>query len=163
MPQFNFETIKETEKALFIKVPYYEETSNAVKTHKQLFFECWIPKYILEKGDAKSFVIGKRNERRLSNSYQRAFSKMPKSWNTLGEYAPIKTARQLETIDYDKVDELCKFYRNKYGRDLRALIIDGEGKDGMEVTDEDYNVIVQLEFPKLTKPDVPKKQITVYD
>ena len=47
MTQFNFEALKETEKAIFAKVPYFEATSDGVKKHKQLFFECWIPKAVI--------------------------------------------------------------------------------------------------------------------
>ena len=160
MGHFNFETLKETEKAVFAKVPYYEATSDAVKKHKQLFFECWIPKAVIEKGVAKDFVIGKRNKKRLTNSYQR-LCEMPHSWKTLGEYAPIKTAQKIEVIDSDKLAELIKFYENKYGANLRRLVIDGEGSNGC-VSDEDEKIINQLEFPSMTKVYIPKKQITIY-
>jgi hypothetical protein len=99
MENFNYEIIKQTEKAIFAKVPYFETTSEGVKKHKQLFYECWIPKFIIDKGMAKSFVIAKRNEKRLSNPYQRLCS-MPGSWNTMGEYAPIKMHQKIEIIDY---------------------------------------------------------------
>lgn len=160
MTQFNFEAIKETEKAIFVKVPYYEATSDGVKKHKQLFFECWIPKSVIEKGVAKDFVISKRNEIRLSNAYQR-LCKMPESWKTFGEYAPLKTAQKIEVIDYDKLAELIKFYENKYGANLRRLVIDGEGVNGY-VSDEDEIIINQLEFPSINKVHIPKRQITIY-
>ena len=160
MAPFNFESIKETEKAIFAKIPYFETTSDGVKKHKQLFFECWIPKSIIEKGTAKDFVIGKRNEKRLSNSYQR-LCEMPHSWKTLGEYAPIKTAQKIKVIDYDKLAELIKFYENKYGANLRRLVIDGEGTNGY-VSDEDEKIINQLEFPSMDKVHIPKKHITIY-
>jgi hypothetical protein len=95
MIQFNFEVLKETEKAIFAKVPYFESTCTSVKKHKQLYYECWIPKFIIEKGIAKDFVIGKRNEVRLSNPYQRR-CEMPNSWKTLGEYAPVKIEEKVE-------------------------------------------------------------------
>lgn len=158
---FNFELLKETEKAIFAKIPYFEETSNTVKKHKQLFFNCWIPKSVIEKGVAKEFVIGKRNENRLSNRYQR-LSEMPSSWKTLGELAPEKIAQKIEVIDRYKLLVLIKFYENKYGSDLRRLIIDGEGKNGC-VSDEDEKIINNLEFPSLNKPNIPKKQITIYN
>lgn len=160
MTQFKFEVLKETEKAIFAKVPYFEVTSDGVKKHKQLYFECWIPKAVIEKGIAKDFVIGKRNEKRLSNAYQR-LCEMPHSWKTLGEYAPIKTAQKIENIDYDKLAELIKFYENKYGANFRRLVIDGEGANGY-VSDEDEKIINQLEFPSMTKVHVPKKQVTIY-
>ena len=160
MAQFNFEILKETDKANFAKVPYYEQTSDGVKKHKQLFFECWIPKYIIDKGMAKAFVISSRNEKRLSNPYQRMCA-MPNSWNTMGEFAPVKVAEKLEVIDYDKLKEVIEFYENKYGANLRRLVIDGEGKNGY-VTDEDEKIINQLEFPSLAKVHIPKKQITIY-
>ena len=78
MAQFNFETIAQTEKAIFAKVPYHYN-------NKQLSYECWIPKYILEKGTAKEFVIRKKKDERLSNSYLRSFP-VPDSWETMGEY-----------------------------------------------------------------------------
>ena len=87
METFNYEILKETEKAIFAKVPYYESTSEYKKAHKQLFYEGWIPKSIIEKNTVKSFVISQRNEKRLLNRYQRQ-CEMPISWNTLGEYAP---------------------------------------------------------------------------
>ena len=158
--QFNFEILKETEKAFFAKVPYFELTSDAVKKHKQFFYECWIPKVIIEKGVAKDFVIAKRNEKRLSNSYQRLCA-MPSSWKTMGEYAPIKVAEKIEVIDYEKLKDLVKFYENKYGAELRRLVIDEEGSNGF-VSDEDQKVINQLEFPNLNKVHIPKKQITIY-
>jgi hypothetical protein len=160
MAQFNFETLKETEKAIFAKVPYFEATSDGVKKHKQLFFECWIPKVIIEKGIARDFVIAKRNEKRLSNAYQR-LCEMPNSWKTLGEYAPVKSAQKIEVIDYDKLKELIVFYETKYGANLRRLVIDLEGSNGY-VSDEDEEIINQLEFPSLTKVHIPKKQITIY-
>lgn len=160
MENFKFEIIKESEKAIFAKVPYFEKTSNNVKKHKQLFFECWIPKSIIEKGIAKDFVIGKRNEKRLFNKYQKLY-RMPDSWKTLGEYAPIKTAQKIEVIDYDKLAELIKFYENKYGANLRSLVINGEGTNGY-ISDEDEKILSQLEFPSLSKIHVPKKEITIY-
>jgi len=160
MTTFNFETIKETEKAIFAKVPYYEATSDGVKKHKQLYFECWIPKAVIEKGIAKDFVIGIRNKIRLSNSYQRLCS-MPESWKTTGEYAPTKTSQKIEVIDYDKLAELVKFYETKYGANLCRLVIDGEGTKGY-VSDEDEKILNQLQFPSLSKNAVPKKQITIY-
>ena len=160
MTQFNYEALKETEKAIFAKIPYFEATSDGVKKHKQLFFECWIPKAVIEKGAAKDFVIQKRNTKRLSNSYQR-LGQMPISWQTLGEYAPIKTAQKIQIIDYDKLAQMIKFYENKYGANIRRLIIDGEGTSGV-VSDEDEKIINQLEFPAMDKVHIPKKQITVY-
>ncbi len=160
MSNFNLEIIKETEKAVFAKVPYFETTSDSVKKHKQLFYECWIPKSVIDKGIAKEFVIGKRNEIRLSNKYQR-LCEMPDCWKTLGEYAPVKSAQKVQVIDYNKLSELIKFYENKYGANLRRLVIDGEGTNGY-VNDEDEKIINQLEFPALTKAHIPKKYITIY-
>lgn len=160
MTQFSFQVLKETEKAIFAKVPYFEATSDRVKKHKQLFYECWIPKAVIEKAVAKDFVIGKRNEKRLSNPYQR-LCEMPNSWKTLGEYAPIKVAQKIEIIDFDKLAELIKFYENKYGANLRRLVIDQEGINGY-VSDEDQKIINQLEFPSITKVHIPKKQVTIY-
>lgn len=160
MTQFSFQVLKETEKAIFAKVPYFEATSDRVKKHKQLFYECWIPKAVIEKAVAKDFVIGKRNEKRLSNPYQR-LCEMPNSWKTLGEYAPIKVAQKIEIIDFDKLAELIKFYENKYGANLRRLVIDEEGINGY-VSDEDQKIINQLEFPSITKVHIPKKKVTIY-
>ena len=161
MSTFNFETLKETEKAVFAKVPYFEATPENVKKHKQLFFDCWIPKSVIENGTAKDFVIAKRNEKRLSNSYQRLCD-MPISWKTFGEYAPIKIAKKIEVIDYDKLAELIKHFENKYGANLRKLVIDGEGSTGY-VSDEDEKIINQLEFPSITLACIPKKQINIYN
>ena len=154
--KFNYEVVKETEKAIFAKVPYFQATLDTIKKHKQLFYECWIPKVVIEKGVAKDFVIKKRNEKKFCY-----WQNMPHSWKTLGEYAPIKTPQKIEIIDYDKLAELIKFYENKYGANLRRLSIDGEGSNGY-VNDEDEKIIDQLEFPLLTKIHIPKKQITIY-
>ena len=158
--EFNYEILKETDIAAYIKVPYYEETSEYVKKHKQLFYECWMPKSILSGANAKAFVLGKRNEIMVSNPYQRRRS-MPNSWNTLGQYAPLKAAQIIDVVDDVKYKELVKFYENKYGATLRRLINDVEGANGY-VTEEDYPIIKELEFPSTNKPNVPRKQITIY-
>jgi hypothetical protein len=160
MVQFNFETIKETEKAVYAKVPYFEATSDAVKKHKQLYYECWIPKSIVTKGAAREFVIAKRNEVRLSNPYQKRCS-MPSSWATMGQYAPEKVSKQIEVIDDAGLKDLISYYQQKYGASLSRLIIDGEGDNGA-VSKEDERILPQLEFPALNKPSVPKKKITIY-
>ena len=41
-----FEIIKETEKAIKVKYPYYEKTSEYKKSHIQKFIEQWIPKSV---------------------------------------------------------------------------------------------------------------------
>lgn len=160
MTDFNYEILKETEKAVFAKVPYYEKTSDSVKKHKQLFYECWIPKSIIEKNIAKEFIIKSKNEKRLSNPYQR-LCKIPESWQTIGQYAPIKKEQKIDVIDYDKLNELIVFFENKYGSKLNKLIIDEEGINGY-VSDEDQKIINQLGFPAINKNDIPKKQITIY-
>ena len=160
MIQFNFEVLKETEKAVFAKVPYFEATHEGEKKHKQLYYECWIPKFVIEKGIAKDFVIAKRNEVRLSNPYQRR-CEMPNSWKTLGEYAPVKIEEKVEQIDEDKLKEMVIFYEQKYGACLRRLVIDEEGENGY-VSDEDQKIINSLEFPKKGKNCVPTKIITIY-
>lgn len=160
METFNYKVLKETEKAIYVEVPYYEQTSEFKKSHKQLYYECWIPKSVISQGGAKNFVIGKRNELRLTNRHQKHCS-MPSSWNTMGEYAPVKTKYTVEIIDEDKLKEMVKFYENKYGACLRRLIQDGEGSNGY-VSDEDEKIINNLEFPSIKKPFIPKKQETRY-
>lgn len=152
---FSYTILKETEKAVYASVPYYEETSEHIKKHKQLTFECWIPKVVLENGTAKHFVMSKRNEKRLQNSFQKMCD-MPKSYNTFGEYAPVKKVQTIEVIDYDKLTEMIKVYEVKYGASLRTIINDEIA------TDEDYNIIKELEFPSIDKKYIPKKQITIY-
>jgi hypothetical protein len=160
MAQFNFEVLKETEKAVFAKVPYFEATHEGEKKHKQLYYECWIPKFVIEKGIAKDFVIGKRNEVRLSNQYQRK-CQMPNSWKTLGEYAPVKIEEKVEQLDCDKVKQMIIFYEQKYGSCLSTLVNSEEGKNGY-VTDEDQKIINSLMFPKQGKNGIPTKIITIY-
>jgi hypothetical protein len=160
MTKFNYEILKDTEKAVFAKVPYYEQTCEYTKSNKQLYYECWIPKSILDKGLAKTFVIGKRNELRLSNAYQRR-QQMPNSWNTMGEYAPVKQSYTIDVIDYDALAKLISFYESKYGATLRRLIIDGEGTNGY-VSDEDETIIKQLEFASISKEFVPKRKQIMY-
>ncbi len=156
MSIFNFEILKETEKAIFAKVPYFEITSENVKSHKQLFYECWIPKSVIEKGTAKAFVISQRNEKRISNPYQKRII-MPQSWNTLGDYAPKKTAQKIEVIDEDKLKLLVSSFEIKYGKSLRSLINGDE-----EVSDDDYKVMVQIGFPSIQKEFIPKKNLIIY-
>lgn len=158
--EFQYEIIRETEKAIFAKVPYFERTCEYTKNHKQHYYECWIPKAVIKKGIAKQFVIGQRNEKRLKNAYQRLYP-MPESWKTMGEIAPGKTPVLVETLDRDELERLTKFYENKYGDTLRRLIIDEEGPKG-EVSDEDIKIIKHLEFPSLKNEFTPKKFITMY-
>ena len=70
--------------------------------------------------------------------------------------------QKIDVIDYEKLAELIKFYENKYGANLRRLVIDGEGDNGY-VSDEDEKIINQLEFPSLTKTHIPKKQEIRYE
>lgn len=160
MTTFNYEIIKETEKAVFAKIPFFEKTSDVKSKHKQLFYECWIPKTILDSGRAKEFVIGKRNEIRLSNPYQKRCI-MPISWNTIGEYAPTKDMSSREEVDFDRLKELISFYEHKYGASLRRLSIDEEGTNGY-VSDDDIKIITALEFPSLKNEYTPKKITTFY-
>ena len=162
--EFKFETLRETEKAVFAKVPYYEATNERKKSHKQMFFECWIPKIVLEKGKAKEFVIRKREELRCSNAYQRNMSGMPPSYQTFGEYAPIKTPVKIEVLDGDRFDrereamiqEILKRYG---GESFRQLITDEVGTKG-EVSDEDLKVMSDLWNFRLPKKH--NKQVTIY-
>lgn len=160
MQEFKFEIISETENAFLANVPYFEQTSENVKKHKQLFYKCWIPKSVIHKGIAKDFVIRKRNELRMLNSYQRK-QKMPSSWLTLGEYAPLKSSHKLTVIDYDKLAELINSYQTKYGKSLRSLINDEMGVNG-PIDDNELKVLNNLMFPSLEKEGVPKKQIIIY-
>lgn len=160
---FKFETLRETEKAILANIPYYEATNEHKKAHKQMFFECWIPKIVIEKGTAKDFVTRKREEIRCRNSYQRKFAAMPKSYETLGEYAPIKTPVRIEVVDEDKLaytrKAMIEAIEERYGGTLLQLLNDEVGTKG-EVSDEDMNTIRDLYLRKL--PNVPNKQITIY-
>lgn len=158
--EFQFELLKETDKAIFAKVPYYEVTNEEAKKHKQLFYECWIPKYLLEKGSVKDFVMAKRNEMRLTNAFQRK-QKMPESWKTLGEYAPIKNAHTLEVVDEEKVKELVATLESKYGATFRTLLNDEVGSKG-DVSQEDLKFLSALYSCSMTNTLTPKKSKVIY-
>jgi hypothetical protein len=115
--EFNYDILKETEKAVFVKVPYWESTNHFTKKHKQLWFECWVPKVLLTKTfvDIKNFVIATKEKICKTNSYQKVLYTMPSSFNTMGEYAPDKTKEIVEEIDYDKLNILRRELMTAYG------------------------------------------------
>jgi hypothetical protein len=104
-PAFNYEVVRQTDKAVLAKVPYWEETYENKAKHKQLYHEMWIPKYVIDKGDSytKSWVIQERDKVRRTNAYQNKFGKMPHSWNRMGEYAPEKIKQTRDVYDEDKI------------------------------------------------------------
>jgi hypothetical protein len=158
METFSHEVIKETENAVFAKVPYYEETNEYKKSHKQKFYECWIPKIVITSGNAKSFVFNKMNQTRLSNSYQKR-QNAPSSWNTIGTYAPLKVKQMIDIIDEEKFQEIVKSFEEKYGSPLLKLLHVAKGSKG-EVSEEDYQVIEGLTSRK--KDHVPFKKEVRY-
>lgn len=159
---FSYEIIKETEKAVFAKVPYWEATSDYKKKHKQRFCECWIPKAVIEKGVAKDFVIGKKNEIRLKNAYQRAMYNMPECWRTMGEYAPVKTKIIVNEIDYKKLELLRAELMAKYGvKDYDNGFFINPADN---ITDEIENLARIYRNPEshIDSPALPRIDVTYY-
>lgn len=154
-----YEVLKETEKATFIKIPYWEQTNDRVKKHKQLFYECWVPKSILNSDRMSAFILTEREKNRLKNAYQRKLP-MPASWNTLGQYAPEKKSIVVEEIDYDKLDTLRKELMLKY--DVEHYDKDFFISPSNSVTDEVTDLARSYRNPKITDPVIPKKKVTYY-
>jgi len=165
--EFKYEILKETEKAKFIKVPYWEQTTDDKKKNKQKFFECWIPNVVLaDSFKAKNFVINKKEEKRLYNGYQKAFYKMPISTKTLGEYAPEKTQSFYFVRDENKFEQMKKDLCSKYGfKTIDALIINNEN---IPVSREDeqlagtYFNTPKFFIDKNEMPFIPKIKIIEY-
>lgn len=156
---FQYETLKTSDKAVYAKVPYWEKTTDKQKKHKQLYYECWIPQSVIDKGTAKQFVIGKRNEMRLKNSYQRRCN-MPESWNTLGEYAPVKEKVIVQEIDMEKLVnlklELMKAHgATNYDHNFFISPLDS-------VTDEVEALAKAYRNPKFEDTRIPKMNVTYY-
>lgn len=114
--EFKYETIRETEKAILAKVPYWEATNEDCKKHKQHFFECWLPKSAILSGAAYSVAFNKIEEKRLSNPYQRGLRlPTPEKYKTMGQYAPVKEKVVVMVVDIEKCDQLKKELMIKYG------------------------------------------------
>lgn len=165
---FAFEKIKETEKAIFAKVPYWEATGEDKKKHKQLYYECWIPKSIIAAGAAKDFVIKNRNEARVKNAYQKHFHKMPVSWNTMGELAPEKIKEVVEQIDSKKLAELRSNLMGKYGatsydRDLINSPLPNVSEEDSDLAIVYRSPVFPEQYAEKMKDDrIPKIKVTYY-
>lgn len=159
--KFNYEILKETEKAAFVKIPYWEMTSFLVKKNKQLWYECWIPKSVLTKDDSyiKWFVLDQRDKKRLMNACQKAFFKTPGTWASLGEFAPPKVEQSKIVFDNEKIDEIRQKLVADYGaKSFRQLVIDAvHNYELRDLTDEEIDYIAAFEFPKLDDPRIPTK------
>ena len=142
--KFNYEVLKETEKAMHLKIPSWEATHEGKKSHKQLYHELWIPKSVLARGDdyAKDFAFQAKEKIRTSNAYQRRFGKPnPELRATLGEYAPIKEKKTRIVPDEDKAQKMLAEMTHRYnGESLERLSIDGG------LSDEDYKLFLALRF-----------------
>jgi len=142
--KFNYEVLKETEKAMHLKIPSWEATHDGKKSHKQLYHELWIPKSVLARGDdyAKDFAFQAKEKIRTSNPYQRKFGKPnPELRATLGEYAPIKEKKTRIVPDKEKAQKMLEEMKHRYnGESLERLSIDGG------LSDEDYKLFNALRF-----------------
>lgn len=167
---FSYILLKETEKAIYAKVPYWKPTGEHVKKHEQEFFTCWIPKYILSKQDhqIQHFVIEKKEEIRKSNGYQRVLYTVPTYYKTFGYFAPLKEKYIREEIDSDKLSILRKELMVKCGvKDFDRILIDGPSDCiGSVLTDEECREIeryaVRIRNPKINDEIIPKKKVIYY-
>lgn len=162
MSKFNYEILKQTDKAVYAKIPYWSSTGKYTKKHKQLWYESWIPKSVLASGDdtAKDFVLSQRKEKYAKSGFGK-FTKYNKDWDTLGEYAPVKTERKVQVVDENKRKEIISAAEKKYGTSYRNIIHNGD-VDGV-ITDKEYKILVALEYPKVSNPLVPTKTETLWE
>lgn len=119
MQKFNYQILKETEKALFIKVPFFEVVNkDKNKIYNQQFYELWIPKSIINKGDAylKEYVLLQKDNARRLNPKERNIS-MPKCWQTMGQYAP--NSKELGGIADNQIN-ICGCSSHEKGGEIAA-------------------------------------------
>jgi len=94
-----FTIIQETEKAIKVKYPYYEKTSEYKPKHKQKYVEQWIPKFVK---NIEQWVEGKMRDRGFA-------------MNRIGMgIAPIKTeTTPLIMPDSEKIEAHYKLFYDK--------------------------------------------------
>lgn len=169
--KFNYEVLKETEKAMHLKIPSWEPTDDSKKAHKQKHHELWIPKSVLAKGDdyAKQFALQAKEKIRTSNPYQKAFGKMsPHLRETLGEYAPIKEKKTRMVPDRDKAVEMMAEIGSRYGVPKGGLE-QAINKGDIDISPEDEKLFNALRFTTdydgnfKNDPLHPMKQQTYYE
>ena len=114
---FQYTTIRETNLAVFAKVPHWEATPESNRKNRQKWYMCWIPKSVLQEGDLngiRNFLIRRYKEEKVLDYYRR-FTNVPDSFKTLGELAPAKTAVIIEVKDDKKRNAAWdKFYKKVF-------------------------------------------------
>lgn len=162
---FLYEVLKETEKAIYAKIPYWEPTCNSTKKHKQKFVECWFPKFCIgDDTKLKKLVVKNLEEKRRSNGYQRVLYKTPfEKYDRLGQYAPEKTPHSKVIIDIEKCDLLRRELMAKYNvKDYdQGFFINPSDL----ITDEIEKTAKVLRNPSshIENPIVLKKTIILYE
>lgn len=161
---FLYEVLKETEKALFIKVPYWKPTDCSKKKHQQLHLTSWIPKSVVSRGDQamKDFLINAKAQARQANTWTQG-QRFPKFWLTLGQIAPSKEKKTRRVLDAEAHGIMVDKYHVKYN--CESLRILWAQPDKYNVSDEDYKVIeimMQHTYGKQHHEIIPYKDETYW-
>lgn len=107
----NYIIEKETEKAIFVKIPYWLETNKLKSKHEQRYLEFWVPKSQIQNDIIPEWIIEKQLKELESKNRYIVISSIKKH---LGEIAPVKK-QVIETIpDEEKQRE----YKNNWIKTL---------------------------------------------
>jgi hypothetical protein len=161
---FLYEVQNETEKALYIKVPYWKPTDSSVKKHKQLYLLLWLPKSVVARGDGdlKDFVIHSKAQARQVNSWTQG-KRLPDFWKTLGTLAPVKVKKTRRVLDADAYALMVDKYHVKYN--VESLRILWAQPDRYNVSDDDHKIIeimMQHTYGKQDNEIIPYKDETYW-
>lgn len=162
--EFTYTIEKETEKALFIKVPYWKPTDCSKKKHQQLHLKSWIPKSVVSRGDEamKDFLISQKAQARQANTWTQG-QRLPKFWLTIGQMAPLKEQKTRRVLDAEAHRIIVDKYMLKYN--CESLRILWAQPDRYQVSDDDYKVIeiiMQHTYGKKDNEIIPYKDEIYY-
>ncbi len=164
---FTFDVIKETEKAVYAKVPYWKPTPSNKPKHEQLFFECWIPKTVLESDYYKllNFVMRKKDEHRRQNAHQNRMP-TPDYYHNMGQYAPEKVCEERVIVDQDKLRKVVRKFTDQFGtNDMVYLMVHQWNKrTNQPLSEEDLKLVAfyYQASKHMDDPRIPTVKIKLY-
>lgn len=113
----NYTIKKETEKAIYVSIPFWVPTNEYKKKHENRKYECWVPKSLITQECIPAWFLKKTlAEVESRRPYKNAQSNplATHRMNTLGEIAPEKERNSHIIVDEEKLSELKKELMKKY-------------------------------------------------
>lgn len=125
-----FTTEKETDKALFVKIPYWLETGKSKVQHEQKELNLWIPKSQIKNNIIPDWIIEKSlNDLKQKNS----FININSIKKHLGEYAPKKE----KIVEFVPDDNARREYEREWIKTLPKQYQSSRGIEAYYFVDEE--------------------------